>query len=179
MLINTKFRYKIITTVLHQLRVDCSVEVVLEWKYLTQLHLPRSKQKDLLVRSINEILSQGEDIYGDAGNHTQGPECIRYVFFLPLSCTPNFSFWSFKIFIFEDHTPFHFNSHAWHRILFFEFFLRALKCVVWQKILLVSFEKYFIHPTLILSTSNLKGSLSPRMSNAYMHEIDEADMKRT
>lgn len=26
--------------------VNCSVAVVLEWKYVTQLHLPRSKQKE-------------------------------------------------------------------------------------------------------------------------------------
>ena len=52
-------------------RVHCSVVVVLEWKYMTQLHLPRSKQEEEEVRMDEQISSQGEDIYGDVGNHTQ------------------------------------------------------------------------------------------------------------
>lgn len=72
MLINTKFRYKIITTVaFYMSTVHCSVAVVLEWKYVTQLHLPRRKQKEEEVRMDEQISSQGEDIYGDVRNHTQ------------------------------------------------------------------------------------------------------------
>lgn len=69
-----------------------------------------------------DILSQGEDIYGDAGNQRQGPKCTGHVLYTePYTL---FSFWSFKMFICEDHALFHpkFNSHAWHRILFLEFF---------------------------------------------------------
>lgn len=50
--------------------VHCSFAVVLEWKYVTQLYLPRSKQKEE-VRMDEQISSQGEDFYGDVGNHTQ------------------------------------------------------------------------------------------------------------